>query len=67
LRTSSHGTHLGELFGIPGTGRPVSYKGIATYYLADGKITREWFNDDMFALLQTISPTADNLQREPVF
>jgi steroid delta-isomerase-like uncharacterized protein len=59
LRTSSHGTHTGELFGIPGTGRPVSYKGIATYYLADGKIAREWFNDDMFALMQTISPAVD--------
>jgi len=56
LRTSSHGTHTGELFGIPGSGRAVSYTGIATYYLADGRITREWFNDDMFALLQTISP-----------
>ena len=59
LRTSSHGTHTGELFGIPGTGRPVSYKGIATYYLVDGKITREWFNDDMFALMQTISSAVD--------
>jgi NTE family protein len=59
LRTSSHGTHTGELFGIPGTGRPVSYKGIATYYLADGKIAHEWFNDDMFALMQTISPAVD--------
>jgi steroid delta-isomerase-like uncharacterized protein len=58
LRTSSHGTHTGELFGIPGTGRPVNYKGIATYYLADGKITREWCNDDMFALMNTINSVA---------
>jgi steroid delta-isomerase-like uncharacterized protein len=60
LRTSSHGTHTGELFGIPGSGRPVSYKGIATYYLADGKITREWFNDDMFALINTINSTVES-------
>jgi steroid delta-isomerase-like uncharacterized protein len=60
LRTSSHGTHTGELFGVPGSGRPVSYKGIATYYLADGKITREWFNDDMFALINTINSTVDS-------
>jgi steroid delta-isomerase-like uncharacterized protein len=57
LRTSSHGTHAGDLFGVPGTGRPVSYKGIATYYLADGTITREWFNEDMFALMNIISAT----------
>jgi steroid delta-isomerase-like uncharacterized protein len=55
LRTTSHGTHTGELFGIPGTGRPVRYKGIATYELTDGKITREWFNDDMFALMNTVN------------
>ena len=61
LRTSSHGTHTGELLGIPGSGRAVTYKGIATYYLADGKITHEWFNDDMFALLQTISPATGAL------
>jgi len=59
VRTSSHGTHTGELFGLPGSGRAVSYKGIATYYLADGRITREWFNDDMFALMQTISSAVD--------
>jgi steroid delta-isomerase-like uncharacterized protein len=60
LRTSSHGTHTGELFGIPATGRPVSYNGIATYYLAEGKITREWFNDDMFALMNIISPATES-------
>ena len=59
LRTSSHGTHTGELFGIPASGRPVSYKGIATYYLAEGKITREWFNDDMFAVMRTINSAVD--------
>jgi steroid delta-isomerase-like uncharacterized protein len=60
LRTRSHGTHSGDLFGIPATGRAVSYKGIATYYLADGKIIREWFNDDMFALMNIIAPAADS-------
>ena len=59
LRTSSHGTHTGELFGIPGSGRAVSYSGIATYYLEDGKITHELFNDDLFALMQTISAAGD--------
>ena len=59
LRTRSHGTHTGELFGIPGSGRAVSYKGIATYYLAEGKIAHEWFNDDMFALMNTISPAVE--------
>jgi len=59
LRTTSHGTHTGELFGIPGSGRPVQYTGIATYELVDGRITHEWFNDDMFALMQTIRPTVD--------
>ncbi len=47
VRTTSHGTHTGELFGIPGTGRTVEYTGIATYRVEDGRITYEWFNDDV--------------------
>jgi steroid delta-isomerase-like uncharacterized protein len=58
LRTSSRGTHTGELLGVSGTGRPVSYTGVATYYLADGRITHDWFNDDLFALMQTIGPAS---------
>jgi predicted ester cyclase len=64
LRSSSHGTHAGELFGVAGSGRPVDYNGIATYRVVDGRITYEWFNDDMFALMQAISPDADIYARE---
>ena len=60
LRTSSRGTHTGELFGTPGTGRVVSYQGISTYYLADGKITHEWCNEDRFALMQAVDPVVDD-------
>jgi len=59
LRSRSHGTHTGELFGVPGTGRAVAYTGIATYSLTDGRITHEWFNDDMYALMETIGSPVD--------
>ena len=42
VRLSAWGTHTGEIFGIPPTGREVSQTGIAIYRLADGKITERW-------------------------
>jgi steroid delta-isomerase-like uncharacterized protein len=54
MRTTSTAVHSGELFGIAATGREVTYTGINTCHLADGKIVAEWFNDDMFALLQAL-------------
>ncbi|WP_405865595.1 ester cyclase [Streptomyces sp. NBC_00005] len=55
LRSASTGTHTGDLFGIPPTGRKVTYVGVGTYHLANGKITHEWFNDDMFSLVQALT------------
>ena len=32
------GTHRGELFGIPGTGRKIAYQGLALFRFQEGKI-----------------------------
>lgn len=42
VRLSAWGTHTGELFGVPPTGREVSQTGIAIYRLVDGKIAERW-------------------------
>lgn len=55
LRSRSTATHTGELFGIPPTGRKVTYVGVCAYHLANGKMTHEWFNDDMFSLMQVLT------------
>jgi steroid delta-isomerase-like uncharacterized protein len=41
-RISARGTHAGELFGHPPTGRVVTLTGIAIYRLRDGRIVERW-------------------------
>lgn len=36
------GTHTGDLFGIPATGKPILHNGILVRRLADGKIVESW-------------------------
>jgi steroid delta-isomerase-like uncharacterized protein len=45
-RMTWSGTHRGRLFGIPPTGRPVSYVGVAIFHLADGVIEEGWVVGD---------------------
>jgi predicted ester cyclase len=42
VRLSAWGTHTGEIFGVPPTGREVFQNGIAIYRLVDGKIAERW-------------------------
>ena len=42
VRLSAWGTHTGEIFGVPPTGRQVSQTGIAIYRIVDGKIAERW-------------------------
>jgi steroid delta-isomerase-like uncharacterized protein len=39
-RLTYTGTHRGELFGFPGTGRKITYQGLAIFKLKEGKIIR---------------------------
>ena len=54
LRWSSHGTHRGELQGIPAANRPMTMTGIAIYRFADGKIVEEWMNNDTLGVLRQL-------------
>ncbi len=42
VRWTSHGTHQGEYFGLPATGRPVTHSGINIFRVEDGKIAEVW-------------------------
>jgi steroid delta-isomerase-like uncharacterized protein len=46
------GTHQGELFGMPATGKQVSWAVTATFRIADGKIREAWVNFDQWGLMQ---------------
>ncbi len=49
------GTHSGNLFGIPATGKPLSLVGAALFTLADGKITESWFLAEEAGLLRQLN------------
>ena len=50
-RTTMRGTHQGEFFGIPPTGRSVEMTGIHIVRIADGRIAEHWGSRDDLGLL----------------
>jgi steroid delta-isomerase-like uncharacterized protein len=51
-----HGTHGGELAGIPATGNPVTFSGHTMYRFADGKIVELWWAWDTMGMMGQITP-----------
>ncbi|HLM71429.1 MAG TPA: ester cyclase [Polyangiaceae bacterium] len=54
-----HGTFTGELFGIKGTGKPVSWHAINIYRLENGKVAETWQHMDGLAILRGIGAIQD--------
>jgi steroid delta-isomerase-like uncharacterized protein len=55
MRSVSRATHTGEQLGVPASGHELGYTGISTYRVVGGKLAVEWFNDDMFTLMQQLT------------
>jgi len=53
-RQTLHGTHTGDLMGIPPTGKQVSSTGIIITRLENGKAVEQWTNYDDLGLLQQL-------------
>ena len=53
-RWVTHGTHQGELMGIPPTGKPVTVTGIDVFQFAGGKMAEHWAEFDMLGLMQQL-------------
>jgi len=53
-RTTMRGTHRGDFFGIPATGRAVTLPGVHVMRVADGKIAEHWGSNDDLGLLRQI-------------
>ena len=53
-RTTMTGTHLGELFGIPPTGKQVSMYGVHVLRIAGGKIAEHWGSNDDLGLMRQL-------------
>ncbi|MCL4871066.1 MAG: ester cyclase [Anaerolineae bacterium] len=54
VRWHSRGTHLGELMGLPPTGRQANPTGISVFRLVNGRIAEHWCNWDTLGLMQQL-------------
>jgi steroid delta-isomerase-like uncharacterized protein len=54
-RLTYTGTHRGELFGFPGTGRKISYQGLALFAFREGKIVRGFVLGDTETLKRQLA------------
>jgi steroid delta-isomerase-like uncharacterized protein len=53
-RWTMRGTHQGELWGVPPTGKQLNYTGISINRIAGGKIVEDWFEADILGLMQQL-------------
>lgn len=48
------GTHQGEFYGVPATGKQVSWSSTVTFRVADGRIREAWLNSDRWGLMEQL-------------
>ena len=48
------GTHTGELFGVPPSGKPIKVLGINYFRMQDGKVIERWGIFDVMGMMQQI-------------
>lgn len=53
-RYAVSGTHQGELFGVPATGKQVKWTVTATMTVVNGKVQESWLNWDQWGLMQQL-------------
>jgi len=56
-RWTGRATHTGTFWGIPPTGRQVTWTGVTIYRLAADKIAEIWIHADALSLLQQLDST----------
>ena len=66
-RWTGRGTHLGELQGIPPTGKRVEVPGSVFYRIAGGKIVEFRGQLDMMSLMQQLGALVNPKHTEPVY
>ena len=59
LRWHGTGTHQGDYFGIPPTGRSLQYDGITLYELRGDKIARIWVSANMLGVVRDLAAGAE--------
>jgi len=66
VRYTVEGTHEGDLFGVPPTGRRVSIESMTVGRVSDGKIREHWRVRDTLDMMQQLGaiPAPENAQVE---
>ena len=54
IRVIMHGTHQGEFFGIPPTGKQVTVSGIHIVRIANGRIAEHWGTIDDLGFMRQL-------------
>ncbi|HSM72916.1 MAG TPA: ester cyclase, partial [Anaerolineales bacterium] len=62
-RYTWRGTHQGEYFGIPATGKPVSWTAMVAFKIDDGKIREAWINYDRLGVMQQLGVAPTPVQK----
>jgi predicted ester cyclase len=62
-RFTVEGSHHGELWGLPATGRTVTWQAVMIYKFRDGKVTRQWAAEDWVAILTQLGDYTPPWQR----
>lgn len=62
IRYTGHGTHQGELMGIPPTGKEVTASAVMTLRIVDSRIVEDWLDGDKLGILQQIGVIPSSAQ-----
>jgi len=54
IRCTMHGTHLGELFGLPATGKKVNVNQMQIEYIKNEKIVEHWRQSDDLGMMKQL-------------
>jgi steroid delta-isomerase-like uncharacterized protein len=57
-RIKMTGTHIGDFYGIPATGRRVDFSGMYMVHIENGKIVEHWGEEDGISLLHQLGVTS---------
>ena len=62
IRYTGHGTHQGDLMGIPPTGKAVTASAVMTLHIEDFKIVEDWLDGDKLGILQQLGVIPSSAQ-----
>lgn len=53
-RATTRGTHRGEIFGIPATGKAMAMTGLTMVRIVDGRLVESWMKNDVMGLMSQL-------------